>query len=206
MFKALGLLCLIMISATAQVSETVRVPAVPTEPLNTKMIELIPVDPNSAGLDFLLGFAEGLAPKAAASIKTCVHDISPDTFNRISDDIHKMNWKHPKDTAHAIADITKVFVEVIKDCKSTSKDVVELIYKLEHALNEVTLIEGIIKLALHPISFAKTIGSIVSGFKSHNYIKAGQGLGSIVGKIIGTNGAIVIDDTKAAVQEVLVSY
>ena len=109
MNKALALICLILMSTSVSIAETVPLPPVPTDEErvpNFKLTELVEVeaefaglddvDPNSAGLDFLKGFAHGLSPNHYAEMQQCIHDISPETFKRIENNIKKLNWKHIK--------------------------------------------------------------------------------------------------------------
>ena len=97
MNKALGLICLILISTSVSIAETVPLPPVVKDEdriVDFVVPELIEVTPNSGGLDFLKGFAHGLSPTHYAEMEQCIHDISPETFKRIEDNIHKLNWKH----------------------------------------------------------------------------------------------------------------
>ena len=96
MNKALALICLILMSTSVSVAETVPLPPVPTDEErvpNFKLTELVEVIPNSAGLDFLKGFAHGLSPSHYAEMEQCIHDISPETFKRIENNIKKLDWK-----------------------------------------------------------------------------------------------------------------
>ena len=74
---------------------------------------------------------------------------------------------------------------VVKDCKGASKAVADIISKLEKALTGVTFIEAAIKIITNPLKFMKIIENIVSGFKNHDFYKAGDGVGEFVGRVIG---------------------
>eukprot|EP00345_Euplotes_harpa_P017291 CAMPEP_0168334650 /NCGR_PEP_ID=MMETSP0213-20121227/10408_1 /TAXON_ID=151035 /ORGANISM="Euplotes harpa, Strain FSP1.4" /LENGTH=203 /DNA_ID=CAMNT_0008339363 /DNA_START=1 /DNA_END=612 /DNA_ORIENTATION=+ len=158
----------------------------PISNLDNLLLEISLDDmPNSASLDFLNGFAHGLDPKAYNDILKCVHDIGPDSWNRVMTDVHNLSKIHVKQTVQAIEDMAKVFISVVKDCKSAVSDVTRDIGILSRDVNAGVFAEHAMKFLIEPWKLVQVVDHIVVGFSKKNYFEAGDGTGEFVGVILG---------------------
>ena len=111
--------------------------------------------------------------------------ISKETFDKIQENIKKLDWKKVKQSVEAIAEIAKIFLKVIQDCHSTSQAVADLIEKLASALSGFGFIEAAIRIITNPLKFYELIERIISGFKGKKFNDAGEAMGEFVGSVIG---------------------
>lgn len=138
----------------------------------------------SNGSEFLNGFAHGVDPRDYNDVATCIHDLSPTTWNRIEKDIKDLDWKHISRSVKDIEDIGKVFLTAIKDCKTGGKAVANLIYKLSTAFTTSNFIEAALKIITNPLKFAQLVEKTVKDFKGNRYFAAGEDIGTFVGEAL----------------------
>ena len=77
MYKAIGLICLILMSVTADMA-IVKLPPVPIDEERTpnyQCTQLISTELSNDGADFLDGFAHGLSPEAYDAVKVWIKNI-----------------------------------------------------------------------------------------------------------------------------------
>ena len=76
MYKAIGLICLIVMSVSAEMN-TVKLSSAPFnhEKISSLKIETAATTPQNSGVEFLDGFAFGLSPTAYNDIKVWINNI-----------------------------------------------------------------------------------------------------------------------------------
>lgn len=147
----------------------------------------------SSGSEFLNGFAHGVSPDAYADVSKCIKDVSPITWNRIEKDIKDISWHHVERSVKDIEDIGKIFVSMLKDCKSGSVKVKNLITKLSEAFSAGGFIRAALAILKNPLDFVKRANAIVNDFKGHKYFAAGDETGSFVGKVLNLRAISVVE-------------
>lgn len=138
----------------------------------------------SSGSEFIHGFAHGVSPSTYTDVSKCIHDVSPTVWKRLENDIKDLNWKHIERSIKDIEDIGKVFVGVLKDCKSGSAKVAQLLSKLSTAFTARHFIEAALKIVTNPLKFAQKIERTQKDFKNHKYYAAGDEIGDFVGGVL----------------------
>lgn len=136
------------------------------------------------GVDFLDGFAHGLNPTYYEDTKECINNVSGETFERIKNDLSKLDWKNPAKSVEAIQDIVEVFKAIITTCQTTSKDFEEFIQRFTNAFNPLTFVEAALKIITNPTKFYKMIKEIQSDVKNKQWYNAGDVTGDFVGEVL----------------------
>lgn len=152
--------------------------------LSEELPEGVQEDLENTGSDFIKGFAHGVSPSAYGDVSKCIHDVSKTTWNRIEKDVKDLSWKHIERSVKDIEDIGKVFVGIVKDCKTGSKAVKTLVDKLSHAFTGKNFINAAINIIKHPLKFAQKVERTQKDFKSHKFYAAGDEIGSFVGEVL----------------------
>jgi hypothetical protein len=136
------------------------------------------------GVDFLDGFAHGLNPIYYEDAKQCIDNVSVETFQRIENDLNRLDWKNPTRSIEAIKDIVEVFKSIITTCQTTSKDFEEFIQRFTNAFNPLTFVEAAIKIITNPTKFIKMIKDIQNDVKNKQWYNAGDVTGDFVGEVL----------------------
>jgi len=149
------------------------------------------------GMDFFEGFAHGLNPTFYNDMQQCIHDVSPQSLERILADIKDLDWKHIERSVKDIEDITQLFIATVKDCKTSSQDFANFLERLTHVLDIGNFIEAALKIITNPLKFFRMVENIQGDISKHDFFDAGDIIGDFVGDVLKLHSSAVQELIKA---------